>query len=179
MAGAVDDLMLRRAADSDREDVLEILDEAAQWLASIGVRQWPSPFPRVTVDRDLEHNAVWIAVLGGRTVATASVLTTDPLFWGDVGGDAWYLHRLAIRRSVAGLGAAVLELVEREAATTGVECVRLDCGVGLQDYYERAGYRLRSSVSLVSATSSPPRSLWFCYEKSIAASRSDCQRSTR
>lgn len=164
----MDELSLRRAADSDREDVLEILDEAAQWLTSIGVQQWPSPFPRATVARDFEHNLVWLAVLDGQTVATASVLTTDPLFWGDVGGNAWYLHRVAVRRSVAGMGAKVLVLIEQEAAKMGAKWIRLDCGAGLQDYYEKAGYRLRSSVSLVRATSSPPRSLWFCYEKSLS-----------
>ena len=164
------DLRLRRAVKSDRGDVLQILDEAARWLSSIEIQQWPLPFPRVTVDGDFEQNTVWLAELDGKTVATASILTKDPMFWGDVRGNAWYLHRLAIRRSVAGTGARVLALLESEATQRGVEWIRLDCGVGLQAYYERAGYQLRSSVSLLRAASSPPRSLWFCYEKSLSSS---------
>jgi GrpB-like predicted nucleotidyltransferase (UPF0157 family) len=163
----VDGLKLKRAFGTDRENVLEILDEAASWLGSAGVQQWTSPFPRAVVDRDFEHNTVWLATLDGYCIATASTLTRDPMFWGDVGGDAWYLHRFAVRRLFAGLGRPVLALIEREAARCGVPCVRLDCGVGLQGYYEAAGYERRSSVSLVSATSAPPRSLWFCYEKSL------------
>ena len=160
--------MLGRAVDSDLDQVIAILDEAASWLSSLGINQWPSPFPRVTVQRDFEHHAVWLATLDGHAVATLSILTEDPLFWGDLGGNAWYLHRLAIRRHAAGVGARVLALIEREATTCGVDFLRLDCGERLRTYYEAAGYELRSSVSLLHATSSAPRSSWFCYEKSLA-----------
>jgi hypothetical protein len=162
----MDQLTLRRATEADVEEVLAILDEAACWLASIGVQQCPSPFPRPVVERDLEHNAVWLASHGAHPVATASVLTRDQTFWGDVGGSAWYLHRLAIRRDVAGSGRSVLELIECEEARSGM---RLDCGVGLRSYYQDAGYRLRSWLSHLNASSSPPRSKWFCYEKKLAA----------
>jgi hypothetical protein len=159
---------LRKARGADLEDVLEILDEASSWLAGRGIQQWPSPFPRATIEHDFEHNTVWLASVDRHPVATLSILTTDPLFWGDVNGNAWYLHRFAIRRSVAGIGSAVLELIEHEAARSGAGFLRLDCGVGLQDYYESAGYQLRSSVCLVMATSSPPRSSWICYEKPLS-----------
>jgi hypothetical protein len=163
-------LTLRKANQESREVVLAILDEAAWWLQIRGIQQWPSPFPRSVVDYDLEYNSVWLALLGESTVGTASILKTDPMFWGDVGGDSWYLHRFAIRRQVAGAGREILGLIEGEACLAGATSVRLDCGVGLQSYYEGWGYELRSSVSLVSATSSPPRSQWFCYEKLLPAS---------
>ncbi len=136
-------------------------------MAGIGVQQWPSPFPRIVVERDLQHDTVWLVALDQRPIATASVLANDPMFWGDLCGTAWYLHRLAIRRSAAGIGRAVLELIEDQAVNSGMKCVRLDCGVGLRSYYEDAGYSLRSWLSLLTATSSPPRSEWFCYEKTL------------
>ena len=156
---------LRTADVTDREVILDILDEAASWLEARGVKQWPSPFPRSTVDHDLRHNTVLLAALDGDTIATASILTEDPMFWGDLRGSAWYLHRFAVQRRGAGVGHAVLSEIEAAGVESGVDYVRLDCGVRLQPYYEAAGYQLRSAVSLLNATSSPPRSLWFCYEK--------------
>jgi predicted N-acetyltransferase YhbS len=166
-------ISLRKATESDREDVLEILDEAARWLSGVGVQQWPYPFPRVVVDRDLEHNAVWIAMLDGAAIATASILDADPTFWGDVEANAAYLHRFAVRRRVAGAGREILTLLERELSKSDVEVVRLDCGSGLRAYYEKAGYQLKSQVSLVRAVSSPPRSLWFCFEKLLCSGRAE------
>jgi hypothetical protein len=70
----------RGAVASDREAVLEILDDAARWLVNRGIHQWPWPFPRFAVDRDLEHNAAWLAVINGSIVVKASVLSKDSMF---------------------------------------------------------------------------------------------------
>jgi GNAT superfamily N-acetyltransferase len=156
---------VRRARTVDIEAVLAILDEAAHWLASRGIQQWLSPFPRVVVERDFESHTVWLASHDGYPIATASTLRRDPMFWGDLTDNAWYLHRLAIRRNWAGAGSQILERIEGQARMSGVGYMRLDCGAGLQTYYENAGYGLRSSLSLVNATSAPRRSQWFCYEK--------------
>lgn len=164
---AFDQLRLRAAVRADLNDVIAILSEAARWLADRGIQQWPSPFPRAVVESDFEENCVWVATIDATIIATASILQHDPLFWGDLGGDAWYLHRLAIRREFAGSGRTILSLIEQEAVKGGAECVRLDCGPGLRGYYEESGYAMRSMVSLVNPTSSPPRSLWYCYEKRL------------
>jgi GNAT superfamily N-acetyltransferase len=164
----MDGFRVHKANAADLDVVLAILDEAARWLITRGIQQWPSPFPRVVVERDFETNTVWLASLDGHPIATASTLTSDPMFWGDLTDNAWYLHRLAIRRHEAGAGRQFLEWIERQAASSGVEYMRLDCCVGLRAYYEKAGYKLQSSVSLLNATSAPPRSRWFCYEKSLA-----------
>jgi hypothetical protein len=34
------------------------------------------------VERDLRTHAVWLATIDGRPIATASTLTSDPMFWG-------------------------------------------------------------------------------------------------
>jgi Acetyltransferase (GNAT) family len=119
----MDSIGLRKAALGDQNHVLAILDEAAGWLNTIGVEQWPFPFPRVVVQRDFEQNTVWLASIDGEIIATASILLTDPLFWGDLGRDAWHLHRFAVRRHVAGVGRTVLSLIEHEAVRSGVESI--------------------------------------------------------
>ena len=77
-------------------------DEAAAWLASLGVEQWPSPFPRAVVERDFECHTIWLATVAGEAIATASVLMNDPMFRGGTGGNAWYLYRFAVRRKAGG-----------------------------------------------------------------------------
>jgi predicted N-acetyltransferase YhbS len=164
-------LTIRRAIDNDVDAVIAILSEAATWLLARGIRQWPSPFPRQLVEHDIKNNKVWLATHQGQDIATASLIRSDPMFWGDHSVNAWYLHRFAVRRSTAGVGHNFLRWIEGQAISSGVQHMRLDCGTGLRSYYERTGYRLVSSVSLVAATSAPPRSEWFCYEKDLLPDR--------
>jgi hypothetical protein len=116
--------------EADVDAVLALLNEASAWLIGRGIQQWPSPFPRTVVERDLKTHAVWLATIDGRPIATASTLTSDPMFWGDQPDSAWYLHRLARCRDVSGGGRQLLRWVELQATRSGVKYVRLDCGVG-------------------------------------------------
>jgi hypothetical protein len=145
-----------------------VLDGAAQWLLDRGIEQWPVPFPRHVIERDLARSAAWLAVRGPRVVGTVTVLDEDPMFWGDQPPDAWYVHRLAIRRDAVGDGAGILEWVEREAAANGKTFVRLDCGPALRSYYERAGYEHCWDFGLRAGISAPDGWVGSCLEKSLA-----------
>jgi hypothetical protein len=160
-------LQFREAGPADLDTVLGVLNEAAQWLVDRGIRQWYLPFPPRLIENDLEHHRVFVASLDSVVVATATALSNDPMFWGDQPPGSWYLHRLARRRNASRAGGALLQWVEARARDVGIGTIRLDCGAALRGYYESAGYRLQWTMSLLEGTSSPPRSLWFCYEKSL------------
>jgi GNAT superfamily N-acetyltransferase len=73
------------------------------------------------------------------------MLHDDPMYWGDRPPDAFYVHKLAVRRDQAGrgIGAAVVEWANAEAAEAGREFLRLDClgdNPGIRDYYEGLGF---------------------------------------
>ena len=78
----------------------------------------------------------------------------DPLFWPEAPhGEALYLHRLAVRRSVSG-GRASSALLRWDLAHAGAQPVhflRLDCEASraaLRRVYERFGFLLHSERAM-------------------------------
>jgi len=75
---------------------------------------------------------------------------SDPFFWPDAKeGEAAYLHRLAVRRSVAdgSVSTALLAHAMEVAAVRGARFLRLDCESSrprLRRFYERFGFAFHS-----------------------------------
>ena len=131
-----------------------ILDEASAWLVGRGLIGWPRPFPVATFEAMQVLGPTYLAWDGPMAVATFSLHRTDVKFWGERPGEspghARYLHKLAIRRSHAGLGRELLGLAESLAREGGAVCLRLDCVAGnpaICGYYEAAGFEYRGEVS--------------------------------
>jgi len=85
------------------------------------------------------------------TLATLALLQDDPQYWGDRPQDALYLHKFAVRRDRAGrgVGAAIVEWANAEAAEAGREFLRLDClcdNPRIRDYYEDLGFEHRGDL---------------------------------
>ncbi len=146
--------------------VAGLLDEATVWVNDLGFSQWPLPFPRDQLAGAIERGEVYVVESeDGEAVATVSMLPDDPLYWGDQPPDAYYVHKLAVRRDQAGrgIGAAVVEWANAEAAEAGREFLRLDClgdNPGIRDYYEDLGFEHRGDVVLDGRTIS-------LYERSV------------
>lgn len=83
-------------------------------------------------------------------VGTMRLAPSDPRFWPDAAtGEALYLHRLAVRRAVAGgaVSSALLAWAAERAATRGIPFLRLDCDAArerLRGVYERFGFTYHS-----------------------------------
>lgn len=123
-------LYIARAQLDDLEAVLEILEEARQWLIQRGIpEQWPRPGPRVVFAGRIDRGELYLARRIDGPVGTFSLLCYDPHIWGDVPDDAGYVHGLAVRRSAAGggIGAGLLGAAARLVARTGRPYLRLDC----------------------------------------------------
>jgi predicted N-acetyltransferase YhbS len=81
----------------------------------------------------------------GEIVGCMLLTDEDAVHWpDDRRGDALYLHKLAVRRSRAGMGVgeALVEFASREARMRGVPRLRLDTvpGTRLPEYYMRQGF---------------------------------------
>jgi GNAT superfamily N-acetyltransferase len=145
---------VRRADQTDALTVAGLLDEATQWVTALGYSQWPLPFPRKQLDAAIDRGEVYVVESEeGEAVATVSMLADDPEYWGDQPPDALYVHKLAVRRDRAGrgIGAAIVEWANAEAAEAGREFLRLDClcdNPGIRDYYEDLGFEHRGDLVL-------------------------------
>jgi GNAT superfamily N-acetyltransferase len=145
---------VRRAQQEDAVTVAGLLDEATVWVNDLGFSQWPLPFPRDQLAAAIDRGEVYVVESeDGEGVATVSMLPDDPEYWGDQPPDAFYVHKLAVRRDQAGrgIGAAIVEWANAEAAEAGREFLRLDCladNPGIRDYYEDLGFEHSSDLVL-------------------------------
>jgi len=145
---------VRRAQQEDALTVAGLLDEATVWVNDLGFSQWPLPFPRDQLAAAIGRGEVYVVESeDGEGVATVSMLPDDPEYWGDQPPDAFYVHKLAVRRDQAGrgIGAAIVEWANAEAAEAGREFLRLDCladNPGIRDYYEDLGFEHRGDLVL-------------------------------
>jgi len=142
------------AAPGQLDEVLAVLDEAAGWLQERGVEQWPPRFEASWVEGAVRRGETWLVMTGGTVSGTVTLDLRDPV-WDDLpGAAALYVHRMAVRRSAAGLGAATLDWSAGVARERGLEALRLDCVASnrrLRAYYEAAGFAHRGDATVAGA----------------------------
>lgn len=147
-------LTIRAAAPEELDEVLDILSEAAAWLASRGIDQWPARFPRQQTAERIDRGDVYLALVDDEPAATITLDTwADPEFWDHPPDDAGYVHRMAVRRKYAGhsLGQTLLDWAGEHVAATGRRWLRLDCNKDnrqLQNYYLQLGFRHVADIDL-------------------------------
>jgi GNAT superfamily N-acetyltransferase len=151
-------LTLRRATESDREVIIRLIDEAADWLRTKKTDQWAEPWPseedrRHRILRDLQAGKTWIAWDGGSPVATFTADSRhshqeDPVWPEETRQDkAIYVCRLVVSRSHSGqgLGAELLDWAALNGRQTrGADWVRVDVWTtneALHAYYRRQGFK--------------------------------------
>ncbi|WP_372346252.1 GNAT family N-acetyltransferase [Streptomyces sp. KL116D] len=148
-----DRVAFRQATPAQTDDVLEVLDEAAGWLADRRIAQWPARFEAAWIEEALARGETWLAHTDDGIAGTVTLDRADPL-WADTPGDAVYVHRMAVRRRAAGLGAVVLDWVQDTAGRDGTPTVRLDCvraNDRLRAYYASHGFAHRGDVPVTGA----------------------------
>lgn len=163
-----DQIEVRTADPDDLEHVLDILSEASAWLLSRGIKQWPERFQETFILEPISKGDTHIAFLEGRPAGTITLQRKDPVFWPAASDDALYVHRVAVRRSHAGLGRLLISWAERWALAGGKRYLRLDCwdeNSVLRRYYEELGFRHLGHIDVI-AEGIPFRS--GLYEKTLS-----------
>ncbi len=144
-------IFVRQAREDERDQVLDVLTEAADWLISEGIHQWPSPFPAKYMEDDLRNGRTYLALADDALAGTLTLKDHDPTFWPGAAADALYVHRVAIRRRHRGLGAFLLHWAEQRARAKGKDYLRLDCwyeDMPLRSYYEKRGFTYKGLLQL-------------------------------
>ena len=100
-------IQVQRAATNDVDADISIICEVATWLHSRGIDQWwpTDRFERRKpwIDR-ASRGELYLAYLSGDPIGTVTIQWEDTPTWGNRPADAGYIHRLAVRRVVAGNG---------------------------------------------------------------------------
>ncbi|GGM83374.1 hypothetical protein GCM10012275_62500 [Longimycelium tulufanense] len=157
------DFSIEKASPEELPVVLEILDDAAEWLQGRGIDQWPASFSddatwRIERIRSYIEFGLTYLVRGksGKSVATFTLSrAADPQFmhgWPDGPDSGGYIFRMAVRRSAAGndIGGVILDWAAREVARWGRAWLRIDVhrhNKQLQSYYERHGFTRVNEVT--------------------------------
>ena len=143
-------LTISKASVDDSDEVISLLDEAAEWIQSRCIDQWrPGSFNKERLLSRIRDGEVYIATYEGSIVGTFRLQMHDESVWGekDSNEDYVYIHRLAIKSDFHGqrLGLHLLKQAEKIALSLAKRGVRLDCLLGnsaLESYYENvAGYK--------------------------------------
>ncbi len=151
---APDRLDIVPAREEDLDLVMEVLNEAAEWLASMG---FPTRWNRAQLSREkclsqIHQDEVFLAKLGNETVGTITLQWSDPVFWDGASPDAGYVHKFTVRRAYSDrkLGEAMLQWAEGQASRRGKNYLRLDRlsnNRKIREYYERAGFVHKGDAS--------------------------------
>lgn len=132
------------------DEVLSVLDESAGWLGARGINQWPARFEAAWVEGAISRGETWLVTAGDKVAGTVAMDWSDPL-WADVDGPAGYVHRMAVCRWAAGLGARILDWAAAAGQQRGAASLRLDCvksNLRLRAYYEAHGFVHRGDVTV-------------------------------
>jgi ribosomal protein S18 acetylase RimI-like enzyme len=145
--------LLRRATESDWDIIIQLIDEAAEWLRTKNTDQWRQPWPSAEdrkhrILRDLRAERTWIASDRGAPFGTVTADPEENPVWPKETrhDQAIYACRLVVARTHGGLGlgAALLDWVGlRGRRRDGARWVRVDVWTtnrALHAYYERQGF---------------------------------------
>jgi N-acetylglutamate synthase-like GNAT family acetyltransferase len=152
-------IIFRKARTEELEQGLLLLKEAAFWLQEKGIdywQDWISPPPHFIdwIKQGFNQSEFYMVEKDKNVIGCFRLQWQDPVFWGEQGGNAGYIHSLTISRGLAGqgIGKCVLDLIESHCRQNGKELLRLDCGVdvkGLRKYYEQYGFKPVGEVTVL------------------------------
>ncbi|MFC8273818.1 GNAT family N-acetyltransferase [Streptomyces sp. NPDC057271] len=141
-------LSIRPAVIADLRTVIALWEHAATWLDERGIDQWQYPPREDRIKANIEAGECWVVEADGAPVATITLDEhADPDFWtaAEAAEPALYVHRMVVRRDVAGvnLGSSMLDWAGQQALRKGKQLLRLDAwrtNDGLQRYYADRGF---------------------------------------
>ena len=141
-------------SDAEAQCACDIMVEAADWLAARGQALWKrdSLIPQ-KVRPSPEKGVLFLSRLDGVPIGAFLLLFEDPVIWPDAApGEAFYIHKVALRRHAAGkgFGRRLIEHALAETSNARRPYLRLDCAPrpSLCGFYESAGFLRHSQDNI-------------------------------
>lgn len=142
------ELTIRALQEDELPLFSSILLEGARWLAERGMSMWSEE--QVAVEKLLKNNRMHEMFIGyhdGEPAAVMILQEADAMMWPeDPPGEALYLHKLCVRRSLArtGLSQAMVDWAKLQAKQANKGYVKLDCAAdrpALVTFYTQQGFQ--------------------------------------
>lgn len=164
--------MIRKATQKDLIRVKKITEACAEKMIEQNIYQWNKHYPSLHVlEKDIqEENLLVIEIKGTIWGCIMFSEEKDPVYntidWLTPGNSNIYVHRLAIHpnKQRQGFGFRLMDFVEKQAANTQIESIRLDTfsqNPRNIKFYSKRGYKKLGDVYFVNQSSFP----FHCFEK--------------
>jgi predicted N-acetyltransferase YhbS len=103
---------ISQSVEADCEPIATVIREASVWLENLGRPLWRSAaITAESVRNDVEAGRFIVARKNSEIVGVVRFQLQDPEYWPELTDDtSAFLHRLAVRRSVAGKGVSIVLL---------------------------------------------------------------------
>ncbi len=141
-------LFVALATPENAHFAAEILIEASEWAIAQGQPLWnPEQFTQEWARGGVERGELYLGWLEAKAVGTITFQYHDKAYWPEVPeGESAFFHKLAVRRSVAGLGVsrALVAWAIEKARTEGKSYLRMDTHFErpkLRSFYESLGFQ--------------------------------------
>ena len=162
----MDKLIIKQASYEDIAVICDILQEAANWCHENGISSWSKEeLTWEGLNTYYNYDEFYLGYLDDSPVAVMVLLYYDSKFWSKIRkGEALILHKLAVRRRVAGKGFSVemINYAKQKAKSIGVKTLRLDT-IGerckLREFYEKQGFKLYDKIKI----NDREFALYICY----------------
>lgn len=148
------ELSISRATAEDLDEVWEIIDQCAKWLAQKDLHHWADHYTKEMMSKMIAKFEVYLASKANKRVGTMTVETTPPKYYRDEGylqyfshpnEEALYVMAVGVLPALQGRGIAgeMLSFAEARAKEKDVLWIRLDCRIevpGLVQFYQKRGF---------------------------------------
>lgn len=142
--------IFRAGKEDDVERLIKLVSSRMEWMDRMGIDQWNNShyderYPREYYIECMNDNRLFVLEdTESRLVVAAGVLFEYDPRWGDIGGDAFYLHHLVADENAKGSGRIYVLQAYRFAEKMGKEFLRLDSKKGnqkLEEWYSDLGFK--------------------------------------
>lgn len=163
--------MIRKAANTDIDAILELTKACAKHMVFKGILQWNEQYPnRTAFENDVKRHELFIMEIDNSIVGciVISTLMDDeylPMEWLTANKNNVYIHRLAVHPSQQGKGFAkqLMDFAEAESKRNHFTSIRLDTfsqNKRNQKFYELRGYKRLGNIYFPKQSKYP----FYCYE---------------
>lgn len=163
---------LRKALESDIENIMAIIKQAQEYLRKKGINQWQNNYPNTDVImNDIKNGYGYVLLKNGNIVGTVAVSfdgeeTYKTIYEGNWLSNYKYavIHRMAICNELKGigLGSVIIKHIEKMCLDKGVKSIRIDThedNISMQRLIEKNGFKYCGIIYL------KDRSKRLAYEK--------------